>query len=73
MPNTRGGTIQDKLTAPEMFFDASNDFSDEQQNWLAWARKKADWYDPFIGEDHELISEIDRDKLEPLPIKNSWY
>lgn len=31
--------------------------------WLNWARKKADWYDPFIESDDEVFKNIDRDSL----------
>ncbi|MEO7283499.1 hypothetical protein [Gelidibacter sp.] len=39
--------------------------------WLLWARKKADWYDPFIERDDEMFKNIDRDTL--LEIKRSWW
>ena len=32
-------------------------------NWLKWARKKADWYDPFVEEDDKLLEDVDREKL----------
>jgi hypothetical protein len=35
-----------------------------------WARKKADWYDPFIELNDEDLERIDRDKLEPIPLKD---
>ena len=31
--------------------------------WLQWARKKADWYDPFIEAKDELMAEVDRETL----------
>ncbi len=27
--------------------------------WLDWARKKADWYDPFVGQPDELLGEYE--------------
>lgn len=66
-------TIRAFLDTYEEVLGASNDFSDDQQNWLDWARKKTEWYDPFIEDDDELMEGIDRDKLEPLPVKNGWY
>lgn len=66
-------TMRAFLDTFEEIFGASNDFNDEQKNWLAWARNKADWYDPFIEDDDEFMNGIDRDKLEPLPVKDDWY
>lgn len=66
-------TMRAFLDTYEEVLGASNDFSDEQQNWLDWARKKTEWYDPFIEDSDELLEGIDRDKLEPLPVKDGWY
>ncbi len=38
--------------------------SDEQKSWYEWAMKKADWYDPFIEAEDELMRGVDRDKIE---------
>ena len=43
---------------------AGHGVSDELNNWLSWARKKADWYDPLIEAEDELLKGVDRDKLE---------
>ena len=37
--------------------------SEEQKVWLAWAGKKADWYDPLIEAKDKLLHNVDRDKL----------
>lgn len=66
-------TMRAFLDTYEEIFSASNDFNEEQQNWLEWARKKTEWYDPFIEDDDELMRGIDRDKLEPLPMNDVWY
>lgn len=31
--------------------------------WLEWAKKKADWYDPFVGSDDELLGGYVKNKL----------
>lgn len=36
---------------------------DELQKWLDWARKKADWYDPHIELEDELLKDVDKQKL----------
>lgn len=42
---------------------ASNNLREETKNWLIWARKKADWYDPFIEAEDELLKGADKDTL----------
>lgn len=51
-----------------------NRLNDELQSWLSWARKKADWYDPFTETPDELLQDIDRETLEPIkkPYSYSW-
>ena len=41
----------------------SNTLSDEKIEWLQWARKKADWYDPFIESDDDVFGDVDRDSF----------
>lgn len=42
--------------------------------WLAWARKKADWYDPLIECEDDLLKDIDRDTLAfKKKMSNSWW
>ena len=37
--------------------EMSNNDSIELREWLDWARKKADWYDPFIESKDILLNE----------------
>jgi len=37
--------------------------NDQLSAWLDWARKKADWYDPFVNGDDALLQELDKDTL----------
>jgi hypothetical protein len=46
--------------------------TDELKSWLEWARKKADWYDPFIEAEDELLKNVDRGTLS-LPEKDFFY
>jgi len=41
---------------------------DEKREWINWARKKADWFDPFIEADDELLRGADRKELT-FPIR----
>lgn len=49
----------------------NNNLTDETKTWLIWARKKADWYDPFIESEDELLNEINKDTLS-LNRKSYW-
>jgi hypothetical protein len=47
----------------------NNTYTNELQNWLDWARKKADWYDPQINMEDVLFKDIDK---ETLSYKNRY-
>lgn len=49
----------------------SNTLNPEKQEWINWAKEKADWYDPFIEKEVPLLSDIDRDTLKPKK-KSYW-
>ena len=49
-----------------------NIFTEEIQTWVAWARKKADWYDPQINADDELLSDVDKETLT-FKKDSFWY
>lgn len=42
---------------------AGNTLTEETKAWLTWARKKADWYDPFIEMKDELLDNVNKDIL----------
>ncbi|ESU19479.1 hypothetical protein FEDK69T_31510 [Flavobacterium enshiense DK69] len=35
----------------------------ELQEWLKWAKAKADWFDPMIKKEDELLNEVDKEEL----------
>ncbi|MCX7547780.1 hypothetical protein OS188_07435 [Xanthomarina sp. F1114] len=49
----------------------SNSLNEEKQQWIEWAKEKADWYDPFIEKEVKLLEDIDRDTLKPKR-KSYW-
>jgi hypothetical protein len=49
---------------------SKGNLTEEIKKWLIWARKKADWYDPFIELDDELLNDIDK---ETLTMKKKFY
>jgi hypothetical protein len=58
----------DKL---EMNAISRNALTDKKKEYIEWARKKADWYDPFIESEDELLKGIDREELKLE--KKSFY
>lgn len=40
--------------------------NEDLRNWIEWAMKKADWYDPNIESFDELLCDFDRDRLTPI-------
>lgn len=47
--------------------------------WIEWASKKADWYDPTKDVEDEYLGKRDHGKnreekdLDKIPVKRSWY
>ncbi|GAA4756142.1 hypothetical protein [Flavisolibacter ginsenosidimutans] len=56
----------------ELEVRAEKNRSPETQEWLAWAKRKADWYDPFIESPDELLADVDQNTLE-FPKKPYGY
>jgi len=48
----------------EKYAIKTNTLDNQKQRWISWAKEKADWYDPFIEKEVELLKEIDRETLE---------
>lgn len=55
-----------KYTVLKEYHDYINNQSNkslETENWLDWASKKLDWYNPMIEKEDEFLSEVDKDTL----------
>ncbi len=50
----------------------NNNHTYEFKNWLLWARKKADWYDPQINAGDELLNETDKENLTIIKKPNPY-
>ena len=37
--------------------------NEDLRNWIEWARKKGDWYDPNIEQEYELLGNVDKSTL----------
>lgn len=55
----------------EKFAGERNELTEELKAKIAWTMKKADWYDPFIEAEDELLNGVDREQLE-FKKKSSW-
>ena len=46
---------------------------DETAAWIDWAKKKADWFDPIVARDDELLGEREHEKSEDQKaLKKAW-
>jgi len=39
------------------------DLESNNKEWIEWASKKANWYDPFLNAEDELLQEVDKNTL----------
>lgn len=65
--------LRDYINAVEAKANANDSLSEELKEWLTWAHKKTDWYDPYIAAEDELLKEVDRDNLAFKQKKSSFY
>jgi hypothetical protein len=56
--------LRNYLDAYENHAKNENTLTEEKINWLKWARKKADWFDPEMETDDELLNGIDKDQID---------
>lgn len=50
-----------KATEQKAIFE--NNLTDELKSWIKWANNKADWFDPFINKNDDLLTEKDKEDL----------
>jgi hypothetical protein len=55
--------LRNYINEVEIKSSSNNSNSDEHAKWLEWARKKADWFDPFIEQEDDLLKEVNKDTL----------
>lgn len=63
--------LRDYINALETKAIATNALTDEKKEWIAWARQRADWYDPTMptmGDD--LLNDVD---VENLRTRDGYY
>ena len=47
--------------------ESKPDLSDEEREWIVWAREKADWIDPMIRKEDPILG-----KFTELPKQNEY-
>jgi hypothetical protein len=62
--------IRAYLTDIETKATKEQSLTEDLTNWLTWARKKLDWYDPTISAEDESLAGVDK---ENLTFKKSGY
>lgn len=55
--------MREYIQSKEELAKNNGTLNDDLINWLDWARKKADWYDPHIEAYDELLSEVNKATL----------
>ena len=55
--------IRSYIDDVEAKFKTSENHSEEIKNWVSWARKKVEWYEPNSKIDDELLGGIDKNTL----------
>ena len=51
-----------------------NTLSEELSNWIKWANDKADWFDPLVNKNDDLLTEKDKEEiLSPKKTNNNYY
>lgn len=70
----------DKATIYRNFINATeqkaiqeNRLTEELKDWIKWANEKADWFDPFINREDELLNDNDREEFHKPKQTNYYY
>lgn len=70
----------DKATIYRNFINATeqkaiqeNTLTEELKDWIKWAKEKADWFDPFINREDELLNNNDREEFHKPKQTNYYY
>jgi len=55
--------LRQYIDVVEERLQSSGSIADEMIQWVKWARMKADWYDPLVNKEDELLGNIDKNQL----------
>lgn len=56
--------IRNYINEFEVFAKINNTLGANKITWIQWAKEKADWFDPFIEKEVELLKGVDRDSIK---------
>lgn len=65
--------LRDYIKAVETKTIESGIVSEDFKNWLLWAQKKADWFDPNIEAEDKLLEGVDKDTLTFKNKSDSYF
>ena len=61
------------INATEQKAIHENSLTEELKDWIKWANEKADWFDPFINREDELLNDNDREEFHKPKQTNYYY
>lgn len=50
-----------------------NKLSEELSNWIKWSNDKADWFDPLVNKNDDLLTDKDKEEILSPPKPNNNY
>ncbi|WP_353720761.1 hypothetical protein [Dyadobacter sp. 676] len=68
--------IREYINQKEQKARDANSLNEEMTAWLSWARRKVDWYDPFVDTGDEWLRDILPDKIMKEDVAkntNPWF
>jgi hypothetical protein len=68
----KAANLRNYINEVELKAAANNNLTEETKTWLFWARKKADWYDPFVESEDELLNGVDKETLSINRKQSYW-
>lgn len=64
--------IREYIAAVEEKAKVSGELTDELKDWIQWAQKKTDWYDPFLDHPDPDLEGVDKETLT-FKKSNQWF
>lgn len=60
--------VRDYIQLTEDKAKQTGTMSTDLEDWITWARNKADWYDPHIEKEDELLTDVDKITLTDMKV-----
>ena len=61
------------IVATEQKAINENNLTEQLKDWIKWANEKADWFDPFINKEDELLNDNDREEFHKPKQSSNYY